>query len=411
MSTSRRQLAALTGIRFFLALWVVVYHQGDSLLEWIGGPPEFHRIMECLIRTGYTAVSAFFILSGFVLTYNYDLGTLFNARNAARFGIARFSRIYPAYATGLLMLIPFAIYRMVENIDGGPATGTVNFILNDCLLQAWIPSAALSWNFPGWSLSDEAFFYAVLPVAGIWILRIGQGQMRGGQTRGGHAREAQPGRAALRLAGLAAAFWVLSLAMPIFAIVRQIPHFGDAPATDPELLGAGAWANAIRFNPLLRLPEFCIGVVLALLYQLIPVGSRLWKRGARFYIPAFAIVFLVLVNGDRIPFPAMHNGLLAPAYAMAIFGLALEGGVLARFLSMPALVFLGGASYSMYILHLPIGEWMDIGFRHVLHLAPHGMFWLTCYVSTVIGLSALFFRTAEEPMHRWLRTRLNGWAG
>jgi len=380
-------------MRFFLALWVVVYHQSDSLLEWIAGSPELHRAAAAIIRTGYTAVSAFFILSGFVLAYNYDLLTLRTAPNLSRFAIARISRIYPAYATGLLLLIPLAVYRLAAGVDGGSSTGTVPFILSVFLLQAWVPSAALSWNYPGWSLSDEAFFYAVLPFAGAWMRRIGEG----------------PGtRAAIRLLGLAVALWLLSLAMPVFAIIHPIPHFGDAPATDNELLGAGAWSLVIRYNPLLRLPEFCIGVVLALLYRLISPGSWLWKRGAYFYIPGIATIVLVLANADFIPYPIVHDGLLAPAYAMVIFGLALEGGVLVRFLSMPVLVFLGNASYSMYILHVPVYAWMNIGFRRLLHIAPHGIFWLICYVSAVVGLSALFFRKAEEPAHRWLRRRLTG---
>ncbi len=394
MSTSRRQLAALTGIRFFLALWVVVYHQSESLVGSIGGPPEVHRALVGLVQTGYTAVSAFFILSGFVLTYNYDLGTLLQARNAIRFGIARFSRIYPAYAAGLLMLVPFAIYRVVAGVDGGTAAGTTNFILNVCLLQAWVPGAALSWNYPGWSLSDEAFFYAMLPVVGFAITRLAKGQ----------ARQVVP-----RLLGLAAALWVVSLALPVLAILQPIPHFGDVPATI-SALPESTWANVIRYNPLLRLPEFCIGVVLALLYRLIPAGSRLWKRGAYFYLPAIGIIILALANGDSLAYPVAHNGLLAPAYGMMIFGLALEGGVLVRFLSTPALVFLGGASYTMYILHEPVYGWLQIVFLHGLHLVTFGIFWLICYVSVVVGLSAVFFKLAEEPIHRQLRKRLNAWA-
>ena len=395
MATSKRQLPALTGIRFFLALWVVVYHQGHSLVDSISGPAALHRLMECFVLTGYAAVSAFFVLSGFVLTYNYDLGRLHEARNAVRFGIARFSRIYPAYAIGLLMLVPFAVYRLATGIDSEPSAGIGNFILGTCLLQAWVPGAALSWNYPGWSLSDEAFFYATLPLAGIWVSRIAWGQ---------------PRRVIFRLLVLALALWVLSLAIPIFAIVERLPHFGDAPAIDTELRGAGAWGNLIRYDPLLRLPEFCMGVLLALLYRMIPAGSRLWNRGARFYVPAIATILLVLSNAGRIRYPLVHNGLLAPAYAVMIFGFALEGGVLVRFLSTPALVFLGGASYAMYILHAPVYAWMSVGFVRVLHLAPQGLFWLICYVSVVVGLSALFFTTVEEPLHRWLRGKLNGYA-
>jgi peptidoglycan/LPS O-acetylase OafA/YrhL len=347
------------------------------------------------VLTGYSAVSAFFVLSGFVLAYNYDLRTLPRAPNLSRFTIARFSRIYPAYATGLLLFVPFAIYRLAAGIEASTYAGTGPFILNALLLQAWIPGAALTWNFPGWSLSDEAFFYAVLPFAGARLARIGVGQGR---------------RVVIRLLCVAAALWVLSLVVPVFAIVDRIPHFGDAPATDDQLLGAGPWANVIRYNPLLRLPEFCIGVVLALLYRSIPARSRFWKRGAYFYIPAVLAILGVLASGDVIPYPVVHDGLLAPAYAMLIFGLALEGGVLVRFLSMPVLVFLGNASYSMYILHVPVYAWMNVGFRRVLHLDPHGIFWFICYVSAVVGLSALFFRKAEEPVHRWLRKKLTGWA-
>lgn len=393
MTTVRRQLPALTGMRFFLALWVVVYHQSDSLLERIGGPPAFHQAAASFVQTGYSAVSAFFVLSGFVLAYNYDLRTLLRVPNLTRFAVARFSRIYPAYATGLILFIPFAVFRLFEGIEAGSYAGTGSFILNVFLLQAWLPGAALTWNFPGWSLSDEAFFYAVLPFAGAWIMRIGVGQSR---------------RVVIRLLCLAAALWVLSLIVPVFAIVDRIPHFGDAPATDDQLLGAGPWANVIRYNPLLRLPEFCMGVVLALLYRSIPANSRLWRRGAYLYVPAGLAILGVLANGDSIPYPLVHDGLLAPAYAMVIFGLALEGGILVRLLSMPVLVFLGNASYSMYILHAPVYAWMGIGFRRVLHVEPHGIVWLISYVSAVVGLSSLFFRKAEEPAHRWLRKKLTG---
>jgi hypothetical protein len=36
----------------------------------------------------------------------------------------------------------------------------VDAVLVFTMLQAWVPSAALAWNAPAWSLSNEMFFYA-----------------------------------------------------------------------------------------------------------------------------------------------------------------------------------------------------------------------------------------------------------
>lgn len=78
------------------------------------GPPSsghnaqgFGRALSSLVGTGYAAVGIFFLLSGFILAYNYDLGTQWSDQGKLRFAIARFSRIYPVYLLGLLLVLPF----------------------------------------------------------------------------------------------------------------------------------------------------------------------------------------------------------------------------------------------------------------------------------------------------------------
>src|ERR1035437_1893487 len=96
------QLPSLTGLRFFLALWVVVFHltsPGGPLGPTVATSPAW---ICGLVRTGYVAVGVFFVVSGFVLSYNYPLGRRWSSREMASFGIARFARIYPAYFLGLL---------------------------------------------------------------------------------------------------------------------------------------------------------------------------------------------------------------------------------------------------------------------------------------------------------------------
>ena len=374
-SKGKRQLPALTGVRFVLALWIVVYHQM---------PPVETPAIVAVLHTGYTAVTAFFVLSGFVLAYNYDLDRLSSSVARWRFAGARFSRIYPAYLVGLLLMVPFEIYRLASGIQMHPPWVQYGgFVLNVLLLQAWVPYTALTWNFPGWSLSNEALFYASFPFLGAWLWRLQ--------------------RTSLLLWALAG-LWLLSCVAPLFAVWVPAYHWGDLAATTLEIPGdASIWANIIRYNPLLRLPEFCAGIVLARLYGAISPTHWLQKYGTAMAITALALTLLSLSNAQHIPYPLMHNGLLLPLFAALIFGLALGNGWLAHGLSRPSVQLLGNASYSMYILHVPVYAWLGILFRRLLGQAPEGWMWFLTYVFTVIVASCIFFKWAEEPMHRRLR--------
>jgi peptidoglycan/LPS O-acetylase OafA/YrhL len=61
-------LPALTGVRFFAAMQVTMFHFGAGFAQRHGAP----RIVENLLKNGWTAVTLFFILSGFILSYTYS---------------------------------------------------------------------------------------------------------------------------------------------------------------------------------------------------------------------------------------------------------------------------------------------------------------------------------------------------
>ncbi len=389
MDSSRRILPALTGMRFFLALWVVAYHQEASVDSFFQ-PASFWRLaLYSVLHTGYAAVGAFFILSGFVLAYNYDLGNLSRRENLKRFAAARFARIYPAYLTGTLLLFPFTAYRLYAglSLDSGNLS---SLLLNLVLLQAWIPQTALTWNYPGWSLSNEAFFYALLPFVGyaIWCL---------------------PGKvsfSALRFSLAATLFWLCALAVPLYTVFAGIHGFGDVPATASDFPDDnGLWPGFARYNPLLRLPEFCIGILLARVYRITPPEHWLRNRGYFLYLPAIAAALFLLMNGYRIPYPPVHNGLLAPAGCALILGLAFEGGLPGKLLSSPMFVFLGNASYSMYILHAPLSAYLKSAFVHLFHADATGLPWFLAYLTGVTAVSCVFYKFVEEPAHQYLKQK------
>jgi peptidoglycan/LPS O-acetylase OafA/YrhL len=152
-SPMRRNLPALTISRFFAAALVVIFHYPNKLAIFPASISNF----------GYEAVTFFFILSGFILTYNHATSAGLNLPLGA-FLRARLARIVPAYWLALLIAAPFTL--------AGVLRSGVDFDLGlvPLMLQSWKPHASLLWNPPAWSLSNEMFFYAIYPITWtIWL--------------------------------------------------------------------------------------------------------------------------------------------------------------------------------------------------------------------------------------------------
>ncbi len=342
----------------------------------------------CLLRTGYCAVGIFFVLSGFILSYNYAQSDSWPLPKLLRFGIARLARIYPVYCIGLLLVAPEVAIALLQRLSQGRVVGQTGLaVLNFTLLQAWIPKAALSWNPPGWSLSDEAFFYCCFPFISVALWRLS-------------------GFRKLFAAGALA--WLAVLAAPTVVVLMRVKGFGDVPATSSGEFTNLFWPNLVKFNPLLRLPEFCMGIVVGRAFQgLLNGRSLLVGRGYYLYIPGILMEIAVLVNSSHLTLPLVHNGLLLPIHALVILGLALDGGWVARFLSTKWLVFLGSASYSMYIIHFPILLGVNLIMDRAWSTKLAGVGFALIYVIAVVTLSGVVFKFVEEPANKWVKSILN----
>ena len=370
MGGSKQQLQPLTGLRFFLALWVMAFHRGDFTtgIWWI--PDGVRQIL----NTGYVAVDVFFLLSGFVLSYNYPLDRKWVGAQVRKFGIARFSRIYPAYCVGLLLWAPRVISDLAKHFSATAALKEfVVAALNFSLLQAWLPQTARTWNSPGWSLSNEAFFYCVFPFAGVALWKLSG-------TR--------------KLVGAGALLWIATLIAPLVFVFS---------GTSSEM-----WDTLVRYNPLLRLPSFCLGILVARAYlRLRDSDSPLAGHGYRLYIPALLLELIILAMSTPIPVTLLNNGLLLPLHAIVILGLALGGGMTARVLALPGLVFLGNVSYSMYIIHSPISGWTNHACQALLHRELGGVPLTLAYFAVVIAISSFIYKVVEEPLTQRLKMKLS----
>jgi peptidoglycan/LPS O-acetylase OafA/YrhL len=160
---------ALNGLRFLAALAVVFFHFAPKV-DGYGAVPYFLRK---LINEGPAAVGFFFVLSGFVLASRY-LQDDKRVESSRKFYWARFTRLYPAYLVGFLLFVPIAAQKyLLHPLSGAPVPQTfaLSGFLYCLMLQAWTPLAQ-AWNGPSWSLSVEAFMYAVFPLIGLRLVRL-----------------------------------------------------------------------------------------------------------------------------------------------------------------------------------------------------------------------------------------------
>jgi len=367
LTCHRSPLAALTGLRFFAASYVIVFHTRLSTMF-------YNRDLKAagnFISNGYLAVPLFFMLSGFILTYNYrrHVETL---NHALRFWEARFARIWPAYIFSLI-----CSSFPLSHIPSLPMALRVVF-----MVQSWDPfhpEYAGLWNFVCWTLSVEAFFYLVFPLMQFCLERVRPAQMA-----------------------------VLGLC------VISIAFFFNTPYHNYTLRYSGPWFYIPA--PLIHLPEFVTGVILGNLY--LQGNGRLdWFRfprrkwgvgstisaspmageGARFPILTFlgliSSFFILSVPHDR------WEALVLPTFGVLMFGLATESSALSRLLSTRILLLGGEISYAMYLLRTPIQQWVfAISAPQLRQLAQ------ALYLPLgLIPLSLLSFYFIEGPSRKRIR--------
>jgi len=362
LATSRRpELLALTSVRFFAALEVVLLH---TLYELGGGHARAMpaTVIDLLTR-GALAVSFFFVLSGFILAYTYCDDENELKTTPSKFWRARFARIYPLYFLGFLLDGP----RVLALLLGSGAIVKLGVAATAylTLLQAWHPRVTNTWNTPGWTLSVEAFFYAVFPV----FLRL---------TRRWQFR---------RLFCVALAIW----ALPILA---QAILFQSGIADPTNASARTFW----RSFPLLRLPEFVLGVAAGRLFLSKRLESH--QKELRWSGSVALVLIFALALGARVLPPSVTDAPFGgPLFAVAILALASGAIPTPSWLSGPGLVLLGRASYAVYILHQPLKEL----FLKLAHFAgldlPSPALLLGYLVSLQLFCIALFL-WFEDPLRR-----------
>lgn len=196
-----------------------------------------------------------------------------------------------------------------------------------------------------------------------------------------------------RLLLIGVACWLVSLAATVAYVVVSPDHVVAKPADDTFF-----WLNAVKFHPFVRLPEFVVG--LACGYWFLRGGHNA-RLATPLVLGGTVATLVTIAFSAHIPYPVMHTGLLTPAFAAVICGLALRPRWIA-FLEHRWLVLLGDSSYSLYLLHaLILGTILYLGQPQPPPVPSTNRLLGAALAATLAAMLA--FRFVEEPARRRLR--------
>ncbi|MBL8262497.1 MAG: acyltransferase [Xanthomonadaceae bacterium] len=281
-ASDRGRLEELDALRGLAALGVVIFHY-TSFYQWQHGhlqPLGFG------FPAGNYGVHLFFLISGFVIFMTLD-----RARSAADFVVSRFSRLFPAYWTALLLT------TLVVHAIGMPQQrpGLATLLANTTMLQEILGFEDVDGSY--WTLQVELFFYAQML---FWF-----------SLRQLH-----------RIPWVIAGWLVLTLGYAL--ALREGWHF--------------SYTTRVLLN-LLYIPYFALGILFYRLHV---------ARGRRAVNIGLILASLVTVG---VAYEPVY--LVVALFCTAVFALFLVGGL--RWLRHRVFLFFGGISYSLYLLHQAIG--------------------------------------------------------
>ena len=366
-SDSKPHFNILDGLRGAAALMVVWYHVFEGFAFASGGAIE-------TFNHGYLAVDFFFMLSGFVISYAYDV-RWGKGLTVGNFFKRRLIRLHP-------MVVMGAIIGTVSFLLGGSLrwdgeTTSFGWVLlamfmGMLLIPAW-PGAGYdvrgngemySLNGPTWSL----FFEYIGNILYAVFIRKLSGK------------------------GLAVLAAILGVALGWFA-VTDVSGYG--------MIGVGWTLDAVNFfGGLVRmLFPFTLGMVLARNFKPLKVRGIFWIAAAILFV-LFSVPYIpasgkICLNGA---FEFLCILLVFPA----LIWLGASGATTDKF-STTTCNFLGALSYPLYVVHYPV---MYLFYQWLIKekIYTLGECWpvVLCVMGISLVLAWVSLKFWETPIRKWL---------
>lgn len=369
------EIRALSGLRIVAAVWVVLFHFRPLLEQ---AAPGFRSALAPVLDCGAQGVDLFFILSGFVLTYNYldRMGNAWSWRSTLSFLWLRLARVWPVYLVTMHLAALWMIFTLNIGHVPSPAADqltAMNYIKQFLLVQLWVQPFfdGSSWDGPAWSISAEWLAYLIFGGLVLIVFRIA----RSTRARG------------LILLAVAAA-------MPPILLLMATGQFYTPWSWLPRIV-----------------MQFTAGALLCAAVCKMQPSDRA-RRGAGYAAVLLAAAIVgILYLLDAYPLAKIHDssGLVDVLFVPLVLTLAIGAGTLPGLLSIRPMVYLGHISFSLYMVHELVHttwNWMVDQFELRLLADLNGKLTLLAIIGVAFAGAALLYHFVEEPARRWMRSMM-----
>jgi peptidoglycan/LPS O-acetylase OafA/YrhL len=328
-----------------------------------------------VLNCGAQGVDLFFILSGFVLTWNYldRMGETWSTRATLHFLWLRLARVWPVYLVTLHLAaawIIFTLYVGHEPSKVADQLNAVSYVRQLFLVQLWFQPFfdGSSWDGPAWSISAEWLAYLLFGGLVLVIFRV---------TRATRAR------------GL---LWL--------AVAASLP---------PTLL---LLATGQFYTPWSWLPrivmQFTAGALACAAVRRLQLSDRARHGAGYLSVVLGAAIVGILYVLDAHPWAKVYDssGLVDALFVPLVVTLAIGIGTLPSLLSTRVMVYLGHISFSLYMVHELVHtawNWVTAQFEIVLTPSWSAKLIVVGVFAVAVVGAALLYHLVEEPARIWMR--------
>jgi peptidoglycan/LPS O-acetylase OafA/YrhL len=345
-----KEIQPLTGIRAFASWWVVLFHISYLIPVMFAGVYWFARL-------GYLGVNLFFILSGFIISYNYEKRFIvFSFKIYYRFLWARFARLYPVHFLTLIISALFLLEIHVSKLVTVKnfSTWTLNnFLANVFLVHAWRMHYIESWNNASWAVSCEWFCYLVFPL--IVLLKLKK----------------------------------ISRCIAVILVIL-LPTI---PTVFVQTKYSLPWNCLVT-----ALCEFVAGCLVYHLYAQKIEHTYVYKT-LSCVTSAGLIIMLILVWN----FQCIASEWIALVFPFVILTVAESSGFINRMLSARVVMYWGKVSYSLYMTH-NVTLWV-LKALFPFHKNGAWIYQFVLYLTFISIITMLTYHFVEKPARKWLRSQ------